>query len=107
MKEIKAFVHRNRAADVIHALRDAGFGHLSVVDVLGMLRALDPREARYSTELGERVTAAVKLELVCEESRVEEAVRLIRRHARTGQRPSGWVYVYDVAAVHPIDDGGT
>ncbi len=105
MKEIKAFVHRNRIADVIHALRDAGFGHLSVVDVLGMLRALDPGEARYSMELGERVTAEVKLELVCEDGRVEEAVRLIRENARTGQRPSGWIYIYDVAAAHPIDGG--
>ena len=103
MKEIKAFVHRNRIADVIHALRDAGFGDLSVVDVLGMLRALDPREARYSMELGERVTAEVKLELVCEDGRVEEAVRLIRENARTGQHPAGWIYVYDVAAAHPID----
>ena len=103
MKEIKAFVHRNRIADVIHALRDAGFANLSVVDVLGMLRALDPREARYSTELGERVTAEVKLELVCEDARVDEAVRLIRDNARTGQHPAGWIYIHEVAAAHPID----
>ena len=37
MKETKAFIHRNRAADVIRALQGAGYGNLSVVDVKGML----------------------------------------------------------------------
>ncbi len=51
MKEIKAFIHRNRAADVIRALKGAGFSNLSVVDVKGMLAALDERERQYSIAL--------------------------------------------------------
>jgi nitrogen regulatory protein P-II 1 len=41
MKEIKAFIHRNRIADIVHALKAAEFGNISVIDVKGMLKALD------------------------------------------------------------------
>ncbi len=96
MKEIKAFIHRNRIADVIHALREADFGNLSVVDVKGMLKALDSKEQAYSVELGDKVITEIKLELVCEASRADEAIRLISRQARTGQSEAGWIYVIDI-----------
>ena len=44
MKQIKAFVHRNRVGDIVHALDAAGFTRLSLFDVKGMLRALSARE---------------------------------------------------------------
>ena len=96
MKEIKAFIHRNRIADVIHALKGAGFNNLCIVDVKGMLKALDSKEHAYSVELGEAVSSEKRLELVCEESRVDEATRLIQHHARTGQTDAGWIYVIDI-----------
>jgi nitrogen regulatory protein P-II 1 len=108
MKEIKAFVHRNRVADIIHALRNAGYCsgacNLAVVDVAGMLQALDTLEKSFSLELGEEVTNEVKLELVCEDERTDDAVRIIRENGRTGQRNAGWVYVCDVGGAYPIND---
>ena len=38
MKQIKAFVHRNRVSDLIHALAAAGFQRLSLFDVKGLLQ---------------------------------------------------------------------
>lgn len=102
MKEIKAFIHRNRVTDVIHALKAAGFENISVVDVKGMLKALDSKEMRYSMEIGEQVVDEVKLELVCKEAQVDQAVGLIRTHARTGQRNAGWIYVSGIDASIPI-----
>ncbi len=106
MKEIKAFVHRNRVADILHALRDAGYCHgpcnLSVVDVAGTLQALDPQEKSFSLILGEEVVNEIKLELVCEDERADEAVRLIRENGHTGQKVAGWVYVNDIGAAYPI-----
>lgn len=105
MKEIKAFIHRNRAADVIRALKGAGYGNLSVVDVKGMLAALDERERDYSIELGEETITEVKLELVCEdENRAAEAVRLIQENAKTGQPEAGWIYISEIQAALPIAD---
>lgn len=104
MKEIKAFIHRNRVADVIRALKGAGYTNLSVVDVKGMLAALDEREREYSVELGEETITEVKLELVCvDENRAAEAVRLIQENARTGQSEAGWIYISEIQAALPID----
>lgn len=97
MQEVKAFVHRSRIADVVEALSSAGFNRLSIIDVQGLLRALDSKEQQYSVEIGQKVVTEVKLEAVCEdETRTAEAVALIREHAKTGQSDAGWVYVSDI-----------
>jgi nitrogen regulatory protein P-II 1 len=107
MKEIKAFVHRNRIADVIHALKIAGFKDISVIDVLGMLKALDSQEQGYSIEIGEKVITEVKLELVCEAAQLDQAIEIIRKNGRTGQPIAGWVYVSEIESAYPIEDGNT
>ena len=107
MKEIKAFIHRNRAADVVHALHEAGFFgagyNLSLLDVAGNLKSADSKERRFSVEFGDRLVDEVKLELVCDDTRVEEAVEFIREHARTNQAISGWIYVTDIYRTFPIE----
>ncbi len=103
MKEIKAFLHRNRVADVVHALTAAGFRNISVIDVKGMLKAIDQQEQEYSIEIGEMVITEVKLELVCESPQVTHAVDLIQKNGRTGQSDGGWVYVTNVEEGYPIE----
>lgn len=109
MKEIKAFVHRNRVADIIHGLRNANFCrgafNLSVVDVAGMLKAIDSHEKSFSIDMGEEVINEIKLELVCENGRVDEAVKIITDNARTGQEIAGWIYVYNVDSSYAIGPG--
>ena len=93
-REIKAFIHRNRIADVVDALYQAGFRNLTVIDVQGLLKALDSKEQRYSVEIGQKVITEVKLELVCAgDERVQQALELILKHAKTGQAHAGWIYV--------------
>ncbi len=97
IREVKAFIHRNRIADVVNALYKANFQNLTVIDVQGLLKALDSKEQRYSIEIGQKVITEVKLELVCEgEERMAQAIELIKEHARTGQAHAGWIYCYDV-----------
>ncbi len=106
MKEIKAFVHRNRIADVLYTLNSNDFCtsqcHLSINDVAGTLKALDNKEQNYSIEFGEGVITEVKLELICEDDRAAEAIKLIRESAQTDQRLSGWIYMYDISHATPI-----
>ena len=98
-REVKAFVHRNRIADVVDALYQAGFLNLTVIDVQGLLKALDSREQRYSVEIGQKVITEVKLELLCEsENHTAEAIQLIREHGRTGQPHPGCIYVTGLLA---------
>jgi nitrogen regulatory protein P-II 1 len=106
MKEVKAFIHRGRVVDIIHALEEAGFRYLSVTDVKGLLQALSAQEQTYSMELGERVTKQIKLEVFCEDDQAERAVQLIRQHGRTGQSVAGWVYQSTVDQAWPIDGRG-
>src|SRR3990172_5725076 len=98
-REIKAFIHRNRIADVVNELYKAGFQNLPVIDVHGLLKALDSKEQRYSVEIGQKVITEVKLELVCEsEIATTQAIAIIREHGRTGQAHAGWIYLRDLTA---------
>jgi nitrogen regulatory protein P-II 1 len=103
MKEIKAVVHRRRVGDVVHALLRAGFRDLTVSDVKGNLPALGEEEKEYSLELGEAAITEAKIELVCENERLPEAIAIIRKEARTGKPGAGRIYVSVVTEAISID----
>lgn len=103
MKQITAFIHRGRMADIVHALREAGFKRISLNEVTGLMRALSTREQGYSVELGEQVTMEIQLALFCEDAQVDQAIQIMRTHGRTGQRDAGWIYVSPVDSAFAID----
>lgn len=103
MKEIKAYIHRNRVSAVVRALSQSGFNNISIVDVKGLLDALDAREQDFSTEIGSMVITEVKLELVChDENAAAEAVRIISEKGKTGQPEAGWIYITNLQAALQI-----
>ena len=105
VREIKAYIHRNRIADVVNALYNADFNNLAVTDVEGLLKTLNNDEQHYSVEIAQKVVTAVKLELVCEtDNRAAEAIALIRENAKTGQPSAGWIYLTDVQSAIEITD---
>jgi len=104
MKQIKAFVHRNRVSDLIHALAAGGFKRLSLFDVKGQLRALSAREQQYSVEFGDQVISEVQMELFCEDDEVTRAVEIFQRVGRTGRVDAGWVYISNVEQAIAIGD---
>lgn len=103
MKQIKAFVHRNRVSDLIYGLEAAGFRRLSLFDVKGLLRALSAREQEYSVEFGDQVISEVQMELFCEDDDVMRAVEIFRKIGRTGHAEAGWIYVSNVDQAFPIN----
>lgn len=104
MKQIKAFVHRHRVSDLIHALEAGGFKRLSLFDVKGLLRALNAREQQYSVEFGDQVISEVQMELFCEDGDVARAVEIFQRIGRTGRAEAGWIYVSHVEQAIAITD---
>lgn len=111
MKEVKAYVHRNRVSAVIAALKDApvwgglrggGRHNLAVYVVRGSMMPLDSGEQRYSVDLGDEVVDEYKLEMLCEEAEVDDIVATIQAAARTGQAVAGWITVTEVARAIPI-----
>jgi len=106
MKEIKAYVHQSRIADVIAALKSSpAWGgergdrqhNLAVYVVKGSLLPLDSSERRYAVDLGDEVVNEYKLELLCEDGEADVLVDALVAAARTGQSVAGWITVSDVA----------
>lgn len=105
MKGINAYVHSDRTANVIAALKALpvwsvggnGDHNLTVYMSKGSLVALDNSEKRYSAELGEEVVKEYKLEMHCSDEYADQLVEVISRVARTGQETAGWVYAIDIA----------
>lgn len=102
MKEIKAFIHRNRAADVLRELKTAGFKRFSFNDVQGSLQALDTQNRDFSVDFGEEVTSEVKIEFVCDDDCVRAAIDLLEKSGRTNRPVSGWVFVASVDEMYVI-----
>lgn len=112
MKQIKAYIHSHRAADVIEAIKSTKAWeildgaphhyHLSATPSQGTLPPIDDAEQHFSVNLGLAVVNEVRLELHCDDDCVDEIVKAIRRSARTGQRTAGWVYVTTIDAAHEI-----
>ena len=110
MKEIKAYVHRDRVADVIAALKDSkawsGPGdaahNLAVYLVRSVVSSEDQQERRYSTDLGDAIVNEYKLELICPEQEVDELVGAITQAARTGRDMGGWITVSDLERAQRI-----
>jgi nitrogen regulatory protein P-II 1 len=73
-------------------------GHnLAVYMVKGSLLPLDNEERHYSLDLGDEVINEYKLELLCEDSEVDDLILAIQSTARTGRSPAGWITVTDLA----------
>lgn len=111
MKEIKAYIHSNRIAAVIAALKGSSAwggdargrqNNLTLYVVKGSLTPLHEAERRYSIELGDEVVNEYKLELHCNDEHADEFVNVIAASARTGQPAAGWIYVTDVGYARAI-----
>ena len=106
MKQIKAFVHRNRVSDLIHELAAAGFQRLTLFEVKGLLRALNAREQQFSVEFGGQVISEMQMEVFCEDDDLPRALEIFQRIGRTGRIDAGWLYVSNVESAIAIGDVG-
>ena len=105
MKEIKVYLHKQRIAAVLEALReqghcgftdDGGCHNLAVYAVQGSLKALDVHDQRYSVDLAEAVTYEYKLEIACDDGEVPRLLDIIREAASTGHSRSAYVLVVNI-----------
>ena len=94
MKLIVAFVHPAHSGRVVRALEEAGVYHLSLSRVHGVVQ---PDGPIVRADMGGEGAPEVRLEVYCEEARVEQVVGLIRARGHVGDLPSGAVFV------HPVD----
>lgn len=104
MREVKAFIRRKRANDVIKALRDHDFKSLTVTEVEGTGRYTKP-DAKPSLKFPLTHSKMTKLELVCKKEDVKTIVKLIHEHGGTGEKGDGIIYVSEVEQVYKVSTG--
>ena len=101
MKLIKAYIRANIIDNVIHALEEAGFTDMTVIDVKAIRRGINDKDLEYSVEIAERYMNVAKLEIVLNDDCVERAKEIILKTARTGRKGDGLVYISQVdEAIH-------
>lgn len=101
MNEVKAFIRKRKAEEVIDALEAVGFCCMTLIDVMGLGRMSDPEKARLSISIAERFSDIMKLVVVCGAKQSQQVVDIIRDHARSGQPGDGIIYVTPVSqSVH-------
>lgn len=108
MKEIKAYIRRDRVNQVIEALEKAGVPGITVVDVHPVGYGYKPNyfESHHTETLNRyRHLAIVKLEVVCSGEDLERFVRVVQEQCRTGATGDGMIFVAGVFDAIRIRDG--
>lgn len=104
MKEIKAFIKPNRVKQVVEALRENGFDCITLSNAEGT-GSLKRPDAFPSLEFKITDSPVVKLEIVCEDAKVEAIVTLISQKGRSTEPGDGLIYVSNVEKAYRVKNG--
>lgn len=104
-REITAFIHRSRVADVANALRTAGFRNVTLLDTRLLSQAFEAKGREHSLSTGNGASPTVKLEVICDnESKTAEAIALIRAYAKANEPYAGRIYISELLSGMDIDN---
>ncbi|RJX34081.1 MAG: P-II family nitrogen regulator [Desulfurivibrio sp.] len=102
MKEIKAYINRHKLDEVIRALRKVeGLTGMSVSERYGY--GIGWARDRTSEQIDFR--DGLKLEIICRDELVDQAVDAIARAAHTGLTGDGKIYVANIEQAVRISTG--
>jgi nitrogen regulatory protein P-II 1 len=107
MKEIKAYIRKIKVEETVHALEKIGVTDMTILDVMEVGRQADPRNLRLSVEIVEKYAKVSKLEIVCNNDKVQQIVTTLREAAYTGAPGDGIIYVTPVETAVKIRTGKT
>jgi len=96
MKKIEAIIRPHKLDEVQDALSEAGYSGLTVSEVRGYGRQKGHKEVYRGTEYNINFIPKVKIELVCADNRVEAALDIIIKTAKTGQVGDGKIFILEV-----------
>ena len=93
MKKIEAIIRPHAMDDIREALQEAGFRGMTMQEVKGFGRQKGHSEVYRGAEYQVDFLPKVKLEIVVPDGRVEEAVSIIIRIAKTGKVGDGKIFI--------------
>ena len=107
MKKIEAIIKPFKLDDVKEALQDIGLGGMTVVDARGFGRQRGQTELYRGAEYVVDFIPKIKIELVVEDRKVEEALLTIKEAAWSGRIGDGKIFVLPVEQAVRIRTGET
>lgn len=107
MKKIEAVIKPFKLDDVREALTEVGISGMTVTEVKGFGRQRGHTEIYRGAEYAVDFLPKVKLELVLEDNKVEQAIEVIVNSARSGKIGDGKIFVLPVEEVIRIRTGET
>jgi nitrogen regulatory protein P-II 1 len=93
MKKIEAIVRPHAMEDIREALLEGGFKGLTITEVKGIGRQKGHTEVYRGAEYQVDLLPKLKLELVVPDSKVDGAVALIIRCAKSGKIGDGKIFI--------------
>lgn len=102
MKEIKAFMRPEMFDDMYAILKREDYCCVTLTEAEGTGRYSDKENLEYPTvKVPYMHSKILKLEIVAPDKDVDDIIKIIKKHGRTGSRGDGIIYVIDVErAVH-------
>jgi len=104
MREIKAYIRRDKIEDVIDAVMAAGVTGFTLTDVCGMGGAATETN-KWSIEYCKKYSSVTKLEIVCHDKDEASLVEIIRSKAYTGHRGDGMICTAPISGAVRIRTG--
>ena len=105
MKKIEAIVKPLKMDDVREALAEVGIAGMTVSEVKGFGRQKGHTELYRGAEYQVDFLPKIKIELVLDDERVEQAIEAIENSAKTGKIGDGKIFVFNVEAAVRIRTG--
>lgn len=99
MKKIEAIIRPHKADEVREALLESGFRGMTLTEVKGVGRQKGHTEVYRGSEYQVDFLPKIKVEIVVADSRLEPAVSVIVKAARTGNVGDGKIFVLPVDEV--------
>ncbi len=99
MKKIEAVLRPHKIEDVRAALAEAGFHGMTVVEVRGLGRQKGHTEVYRGSEYKIDFLPKAKIEIVVPDRRLDPAIAIILRSAKTGAVGDGKIFVTTVEDV--------
>lgn len=105
LKKIEAIIKPFKLEDVKDALTEAGITGMTVSDVKGYGRQQGHSELYRGAEYVVDFLPKIKIELIVDDTSVEDTIRIITEAARTGKIGDGKIFVTSVERVVRIRTG--
>lgn len=107
MKEIKAYIRKDKTDQVIKRLEEEGVVGMTILDANALAEWADKKAFSFSIEYVQKYSTVVKIELICEDHEVNKLANVIAEAGKTGNRGDGWVFVSNIEKSIRIKTGET